>query len=462
MKVPLLIIGGGLSGLAAALRTSRFIPEVLVLEQHSRLGGLNSYFYRNGHLFETGLHAITNFAAAGDKQAPLNRLLRQLKLRRDDLSVCQQLQSEIVFEGIARLRFSNDRRILFDSVHSLFPKRLTNFSRLIKTVEGFDPFRPAPYRSARAIVSEILDDDFLAEMLFCPLMFYGSSREKDMDFGQFVIMFRSIFLEGLFRPAGSVKDLLDLLHSQLLQTGATVRTRSTVAKLLTQKKRVVGAELMDGTIIECDYILSTIGHLETLRLLGSDFPDDSESTSRLTFVETIFQVQPLQVSSQERKTIVFYNQGELFNYRNPTEDVDYSSGVICFPNHFEDLPERPLHEIRTTHLANYHQWKALAATPDQYQQNKLLAARRSKEVVANLLGSFPEDIVYQNTFTPVTIERFTAKLGGAVYGSPDKHPDGRTAFENLFLAGTDQGFLGIIGSMLSGVSMVNQHILPKI
>lgn len=462
MKVPLLVIGGGLSGLAAALRTSRFIPEVLLLEQHSRLGGLNSYFYRNGQLFETGLHAITNFADAGDKQAPLNRLLRQLKLRREELSFCQQLQSEIVFQDFASLQFSNDRRVLLDSVHSFFPKRIANLSRLIEVVEGSDPFRPAPFRSARAIVSEILDNELLTEMLFCPLMFYGSSREKDMDFGQFVIMFRSIFLEGLFRPAGTIKDLLDLLHRQLLHTGASVRTRSTVAKILVQKKRVTGVQLIDGSTIESDFILSTIGHRETLRLLGSDLQESLESTSRLTFIETIFQIQPPATKSNEQKTIVFYNRGDLFDYRCPTENVNYSSGVVCFPNNFQGLPERPHHEIRTTHLANFGQWKELAKVPEQYQQAKLLAARRSQEMVANLLGSFPADIVYQNTFTPVTIERYTAKLGGAVYGSPDKHPDGRTDYENLFLAGTDQGFLGIIGSMLSGVSIVNQHILPKI
>ena len=45
-----------------------------------------------------------------------------------------------------------------------------------------------------------LTEPVLVEMLFCPLMFYGSAREHDMDWGQFSIMFRSIFLEGLGRP----------------------------------------------------------------------------------------------------------------------------------------------------------------------------------------------------------------------------------------------------------------------
>ena len=51
---------------------------------------------------------------------------------------------------------------------------------------------------------------------------------------------------------------------------------------------------------------------------------------------------------------------------------------------------------------------------------------------------------------------------GAVYGCPVKLKDGRTNFDNLYIAGTDQGYLGIIGSMLSGVTVVNQHILQRI
>ena len=78
----LIIIGGGLSGLAAGIRAARFGQKTLILEQHSLPGGLNSYYVRQGRLLETGLHAMTNCAAPRDKHAPLNRLFRQLGLSR--------------------------------------------------------------------------------------------------------------------------------------------------------------------------------------------------------------------------------------------------------------------------------------------------------------------------------------------------------------------------------------------
>ena len=64
-------------------------------------------------------------------------------------------------------------------------------------------------------------------------------------------------------------------------------------------------------------------------------------------------------------------------------------------------------------------------------------------------------------FTPRTIVKFTGHFAGAIYGSPVKNRQGRTALANVYLCGTDQGFLGIVGAMLSGISMANYHILQK-
>jgi phytoene dehydrogenase-like protein len=64
-------------------------------------------------------------------------------------------------------------------------------------------------------------------------------------------------------------------------------------------------------------------------------------------------------------------------------------------------------------------------------------------------------------FTPWTIQRYTGHVEGAIYGAAEKVRDGRTSLANVYLCGTDQGFLGIIGAMLSGISMANYHILAR-
>ena len=99
---------------------------------------------------------------------------------------------------------------------------------------------------------------------------------------------------------------------------------------------------------------------------------------------------------------------------------------------------------------------------EEYQLDKKTVRDHSLDAIEPYIGLFREDIIYADTFTPLTIERYTAKQHGAIYGNPHKIKDGFLGYNNLFLAGTDHGFLGIVGSMLSGVSIVNQHILPKL
>ena len=77
------------------------------------------------------------------------------------------------------------------------------------------------------------------------------------------------------------------------------------------------------------------------------------------------------------------------------------------------------------------------------------------------LPDFRDSVVFLDTFTPKTIKKFTGHANGAVYGSPVKIRDGKTPVRNLFICGTDQGFLGIIGATLSGISMANLHVLQK-
>lgn len=464
MKVPLLVIGGGLSGLAAAIRAARFVPDVLLVEKHSRPGGLNSYFYRNKTLYETGLHAITNYAEAENKSAPLNRLLRQLKLRRKDFTFCQQIQSEIRFPQGVSLRFSNDFQLLHSEIQSIFPNATKDFGKLLEFLEGFDPFRVCPFVSAKAFLLDMLKEPLLVDMLLCPLMYYGSSHEDDIDLNQFAIMFRAIYQEGMFRPNGSIKEFLNLLLLHYRELGGEIKLSSAVDKIICEGRKASRVILESGEELECQFILSTIGREETRMLIEPQEKSDANlAGNRLAFVETIYQLPSTDAHLVPGdKTIIFYNTADRFSYRIPEEPTDFSSGVICFPSNFQGIEKKPSFEVRSTHLANYHCWQKLSTIPDEYRAEKNRTSRRSLRQLENIIGSFQANIVYENSFTPVTIERYTSKIHGAIYGSPFKVKDGDIGFSNLFLAGTDQGFLGIIGSMLSGVSIVNQHILPKL
>ena len=51
------------------------------------------------------------------------------------------------------------------------------------------------------------------------------------------------------------------------------------------------------------------------------------------------------------------------------------------------------------------------------------------------------------------------KVGAHVVLRVDGKLQVLTEFKRLYIAGTDQGFLGIVGAMLSGISIANKHVL---
>jgi phytoene dehydrogenase-like protein len=454
------IIGGGLSGLAAGIRLARFGYKVVILEKHSIPGGLNSYYYRQGRLLETGLHAMTNFAPPALKAAPLNRLFRQLKLSRKKFVTHQQLRSTIYFSDKLSLSFSNDLNLLFAEVDRVFPESSERFKALVELIKNHDPFVSRPWTSAKGKLHELLANEQLMNMLLWPLMMYGNCNEHDMDFDQFVIMFHAVFLEGFFRPDGTIKDFLDLLLEHYRALGGEIRFRAPVARFETSSDMISSVILESGEEIGTKQVISTAGYPATLKFMGQNDSTSAAAdkyTGRMSFVE-IINVLPVSCRKELRcdETIIFYNLDEHFDYRRPDEAININCGVICFPENFHDLPLADEFQLRVTHPANYDVWNSFG--PDEYLEQKKIWAARSAERVREIIGNYQENILYQDVFTPITIEKFTGKANGAIYGSPIKLRDGVTPLANLFVAGTDQGYLGIVGAMLSGVTMVNKHI----
>jgi phytoene dehydrogenase-like protein len=457
-----LIIGAGMSGLAAGIRLAHYERKVCVLERHTTIGGLNSFYRLRGRDFDVGLHAVTNFTPKGAKKGPLARLLRQLRFRWEDFALSPQIGSRIAFPGL-HLDFDNDIARLESEVRRVFPRQVDAFRRLLAEVVDYDDLNEEHFRqSGRSRLGEIFDDPLLVEMLLCPLMWYGNAREDDMDWGQFCIMFRSIFLEGMARPFKGVRLILKHLVRRFRELGGELRLRSGVRRIKVDGDRACGVELDDGTQIEARNVLSSAGMIETMRLCDDQTIELPVRAGQMSFIETmsVLDRQPRQLGHD--RTIVFYNDRPQFEWRKCDDLVDLHTGVICSPNNFQysaedgDLAEGV---IRITAIANHERWSAL--NEDQYRLEKLRWYDRTAAAAVRFMPDFRGHVVDTDMFTPLTIRRFTWHDNGAVYGAPEKRLDGTTHLKNLFLCGTDQGYVGIIGSIVSGISMANRHCLAE-
>ncbi|HTX64991.1 MAG TPA: NAD(P)/FAD-dependent oxidoreductase [Opitutaceae bacterium] len=464
------IIGAGLSGLAAGIRLAHFGRRVVILERHYAPGGLNSFYSIDGRKYDVGLHAMTNFVPPAVKGTALGKLLRQLRIEREEFDLCPQRQSHVAFgpRGEHVLRFTNDPAVLEADVAAKFPREIDGFRRLAAELAALGlAVGEAPAGSARAFVRRHVADPLLEDLLFCPLMYYGSAQEHDMDVAQFAIMFRAIYVEGLSRPFDGIRRVLRVLQEKFKAAGGERRMKAGVARLVVRDGRVASLVLDSGAELTARHVLSSAGAVETEQLLTeppAPPPEGAGAAGRLTFVETVrvLDRQPAAFGWGD-DAIIFFNDAERFEYAQPAEAVDLRSGVICSPNNFDcggrELPEG---QLRITCLANYAQWTTFPEDVYRAEKQRWLGAMTAS--AGRFLAPVPAETLAAATvttdmFTPRTITRFTGHLGGAVYGSPRKVRDGRTHLANLYLCGTDQGLLGIVGSMLSGITMANQHIL---
>ncbi len=457
------IIGAGMSGLAAGIRLAYFDQRVCILERHNTIGGLNSFYRLRGRDYDVGLHAVTNFTPKGAKKGPLARLLRQLRFSWEDFALSPQIESAVAFPKV-RLRFNNDIELFKSEVASSFPSQVDRFEQLLASILEYDDLTPESFQiSARQRVSEIITEPLLVEMLFCPLMWYGNARENDMDFGQFCIMFRSIFLEGFARPFAGVRLILKNLVKKFRGVGGELKLRSGVSRLKVEQGRVVGVVLDNGEEIQARRVLSSAGLVETLRMCDDITRVDDAAAGRMSFIESVSILDRQPASLGHHETIVFYNDHEQFQWRVPASEMcDMRTGVICSPNNFAYTGEEdrlPDGVVRVTSIASYDRWKALSE--EQYRLEKLRWYDRSAASAARFMPDFRPYVIDTDLFSPTTIHRFTWHDNGAVYGAPEKRILGTTHLQNLFLCGSDQGYVGIIGSIMSGIAMANKHCLSE-
>lgn len=456
-----IIIGAGMSGLAAGIRLAHYDQKVCILERHYTIGGLNSFYRMNGRDYDVGLHAVTNFTEKGAKKGPLARILRQLRFKWEDFALAPQKGSRIVFPDV-QLRFDNHFELLRSEIQQAFPRQIDNFKRLVDMIVDYDDLDQAAFGvSGRQVLNETISEPLLIEMLLCPLMWYGNAAEHDMAWGQFCIMFRSIFMEGFARPYKGVRLILKNLVRRFRELGGELKLRRGVKHIHVENGRAVCVELDNGEQIIGNRILSSAGRLETLRLCSDTVEPDRRRAGQLSFIESISVLdrEPAKIGNHD--TIVFYNDSEKFHWeRPPAELCDTRTGVICSPNNYDyavNDGQLPDGIIRITTIADFDRWNGLTA--EQYQREKLRWYDRSVAASVRFTPDFRPYVIDTDLFTPTTINRFTWHDNGAVYGAPDKQLDGTTHLENLFLCGTDQGFVGIIGAMMSGISMANLHCL---
>ncbi len=272
-SAPVIVIGSGFGGLAAAVRLRAQGHNVLVLEANEQAGGRASVFEREGHVFDAGPTVITAPHLISELFALVGRDARDYY----ELMPVDPFY-RVEFEDGSRFDYVGDEERILAQIREMSPgdvdgyRKLANQARDIFAV-GYDQLVDAPfdsfwdmmkvvpdmarlgsYRTVYGMVASFLKDERLRQVFtFQPLLVGGN------PFNTTSIYLLIHWLErkwGVWFPKGGTGAVVRGLVQLLTDIGVEVRFNAPVGEIEVEGGRAVAVRLEDGTRIACSAVVS--------------------------------------------------------------------------------------------------------------------------------------------------------------------------------------------------------------
>ena len=290
-KRRMIIIGGGLGGLALALRSVVNGWQVTVCERSPRLGGRMNLFEKGGFRFDTGPSLITLphifedlFAAAGEKLS--------------DHVAFQQLSP------LAQYRFADGTQFHYPAplpewmktIKQLEPRDVDGFWRFMnlgskiyelsrQTFFSRSPYEPPSLNELKALrhfpvrygwgnyaktVAAHFHSPYLRQMYNRYPTYVGSSPYKTP--ATLAVIPYIEFSYGGWYVKGGLYSIVTAIEKLLHQRGVELRTRTTVTQILHQQKKATGVLLENGETLNADIVVMNgdVATMQHLLLSGSN------------------------------------------------------------------------------------------------------------------------------------------------------------------------------------------------
>ena len=299
------VIGGGVSGLATAALLARGGADVTVLERHSSIGGRTGKLEVAGYRFDTGPswylmpEAFEQFFALLGKRVEDVLDLEDLDPRYrvyfegedprapgERLDVVADAESNWAAfdalspgEGAAMRTYASEATGLYTLALRRF--LYTTFERPLSVVDA-SVLRKSlrlPFLLGRSLGGKIaarVKDHRLRQVLGFHAVFLGSSPDRAPAL--FSLMSHLDLRDGVRYPRGGIYAVIEAIASAAREEGAALRTSARVTRIVTERGVATAVELESGEILEADLVVGAtdMHHVETA-LLDPESRDHSAS-----------------------------------------------------------------------------------------------------------------------------------------------------------------------------------------
>lgn len=459
-----IIIGGGIAGLCAAVYAQKCGYQAEVLEMHDMAGGLAMSWRRGAYRFETCLHWFYGADPSGAMRAQWSEVFDVEKLTFVDLPELARLETE---EGDALVIPTNADRLEKELLEHA-PQDAEAIRGLASAVRRLGRLKmPDPGKNWVENASVLLRDlpglPVLRSLLRISTREYGERFTDpllrnffiDSEFGGLPAL--ATIISQAWMGSGDAKyavggalAIIRLIEQRLADLGGHVRFGARVERILVENGAAVGVELAGGETIKADWVISAAdGHATIFDLLGGKYVD-AATRRRYETLESFpsyLQISlgvaldlhhqpamvtrllktPLQVDPETELRRVSFR---IFNF-DPTFAPAGSTAVTCF------LPTR-----------NFKYWSDLRENhSERYRAEKKRVAESVIGLLEKRIQGVRAAIQVVDVATPASIIRYTGNWKGSMEG---------------WLATPATGFTGLPQTLpgLRKFLMVGQWVMP--
>jgi len=499
-----IVIGSGIGGLASATILSRMNRmRVLVLERHFEIGGLTHTFKRGRYKWDVGLHyigrmrpgmvqrVVMDYITGGlitwrEMAWPFERFIypglqfgvpgNRGRYIRELISRFPESASQIhtYFRDVRRAKNWIIRRYL----SQFLPRPITMLFRLMN--------RPV-YSLATMTLADYLrthiTDSRLAALLATQWGDYGTTPDEAcMGIHALVV---THFIDGGFYPEGGSQRIAAAAEEMIERTGGMVLINREVTGIIVENNSAAGVRVLDHRFFpprEQEYraplIISAAGASSTyLKFLPPETTgqtaDDIRAlphgnSSVALYLGLNHDPAALSIHGENVWINEKFGHDTMAECTRKVLEGNPASCYVSFPSMRDGSAGR--HTAVIIAIVDYDVFEKWKEQPwrfkdDEYRVMKERISEGLLRLAERHLPGLSVMVEYRELSTPITIEHFTDKVRGAMYGFRpvrrfyEKEWYGiPTPVKNLYLSGADVCSVGITGAMMGGMaaaSMVN-------
>jgi phytoene dehydrogenase-like protein len=284
----IVIVGGGIAGLSAAVYALKCGYDVEVLEMHDIAGGLAMSWRRGPYTFETCLHWLIGSSPTGDFHAHWKDIFDIEKLTFIDPEEFVRIETEAgdslrIFTNVDRLeeellrRAPQDSAAIRDFTHSV---RVLGRFRMLDPAGGlaqnwWDVLRDLPIFPLLGKLGKMSGTEYGSR--FCdPLLksFFSTGDVGKLTAIAMVLSLAWMNTGNAGYCIGGSQAMIRLIQDKITSLGGSIRFRSKVERILVDNDTAVGVQLANGDTVPADWVISAAdGHATIFDLLGGRYLD---------------------------------------------------------------------------------------------------------------------------------------------------------------------------------------------